>query len=128
MQIKSLGACTICGNPVAEMSAYAKLASVKYAHLSCFNHVVLEQGRRRGRQEVLDEQAAARALEEKAHQEKAAYERAEAERRLEIQERERTNRIQAAKNNPLPPKVEPRKEEPKDDQEKPDRFKLIDIE
>jgi hypothetical protein len=53
---------------------------------------------------------------------------AQEERRLEVAERERTNKILAQKNMPLPPKVQPTPKPEVKDEERPDRFKLIETE
>lgn len=124
--------CDICNNQVSEIGAYTKLSANKYVHSACYWNKALQQGFESGRQQILSEQrdAAIRKHEQEVRERVAreAREAAESDRRAEVAERERTNRIQAALNNPLPAKIEPKKPDaPKEEAPRKDRFDLIDI-
>lgn len=97
--------CVYCENPVSEIGAYAKLSVNKYAHLTCHDQHV-SYGARIA---LLAEQEAQRAEQElreaRGREEQVARNRAFAERQAEVAERERTNRIEAQRAMPLPPRV-----------------------
>jgi hypothetical protein len=62
--------CVICQDPVSELGAYAKLSLRKYAHVGCLVKKLHTEGVALGRKEILDEQKAERAREQRETEER----------------------------------------------------------
>lgn len=103
--------CVYCTQLISEIGAYVKLTASKYAHLVCHNQAVSAATRVAVEQEQAAQRAEQELREARERQEQAERERAREERRAEVAERERTNRIEAQRAMPLPPRVSAEREE-----------------
>lgn len=120
----------MCGIQISEMGAYVKLSSTKYAHLYCHEAVVAADAHKRIMNEIREKEQQEREAREREAQEAREQAMAAAEQAKMVAERERTNRIIAAQNNPLPPKLVPTPQappKPKEPEVKKDRMELLDL-